>query len=386
MDLKTELIEQAHELAPLVASEAANIDRTGEVPRELIDKFCSAGFMKVLVPKQYGGYELGVDTMSRIVRAIAPSCTSTAWVLAFYIGHNFLHSLFPERSQQEVFAEKSFTLSPGTAAPQFNMNPVDGGYVVSGRSSWNSGSSAAEWFMSGGLTNEPDGSRKHLLFLVPAADATVVDNWDVAAMRGTSSNDLVLDNVFVPEYRTADAAELIGGNSPGSRLHSNPMYSMPSMPFLLAEVLPIIVGGFRTVVDEYTTYVESRQGPRFTTRTPSKQLTQIAVGRGLASVDLADEMWNGYLHTLTTTPPEVLREPLTRAALKARVATITDFCADGIDATVRAAGAEAFRLKSPLQRVFRDISMLRVHAYLDVDSATETYGRVRFGLPPEVPI
>lgn len=386
MDLKNDLVEHARELAPLVASEAANTEKLGEVPRELIDKFCDAGFMKVLVPKQYGGYELGVDTMSRIVRAIAPSCTSTAWVLAFYIGHNFLHSLFPERSQEEVFADRSFALSPGTAAPQFKMDPVDGGYVVSGRSSWNSGSAAAEWFMSGGLTNEPDGSRKHLLFLVPAADAQVIDNWDVAAMRGTSSNDMMLNDVFVPEYRTADAAELIGGNSPGSRLHSNPMYSMPTMPFLLAEVLPIIVGGFRTVVDEYNTYVESRQGPRFNTRTPSKQLTQIAVGRGLASVDLADEMWNGYLHTLTTTPPELLREPLTRAALKARVATITDFCADGIDATVRAAGAEAFRSKSPLQRVFRDINMLRVHAYLDIDSATETYGRVRFGLPPEVPI
>ncbi|KQY01324.1 hypothetical protein ASD37_30275 [Mycobacterium sp. Root135] len=386
MDLAAELIEQAHELAPLVASEAATTDSNGEVPRELIDKFCSAGFMKVLVPKEYGGYELGPDTMSRIVRAIAPSCSSTAWVLAFYIGHNYLLAAFPRRAQDEVFGEKSYALSPGTAAPQFKMEPVTGGYVVTGRGSWNSGSAAAEWFMSGGLTNEPDGSKKHMLFLTPATDSTVIDNWDVAAMRGTSSHDMMLDNVFVPEHRTAEAAAVMNGHSPGSQLHTNPMYSMPVMPFLLAEVLPIIVGGYRAVVDEYTTFVESRQGPRFTTRTPSKQLTQLTVGRGQAGVDLADEMWEGYLHTLTTTPPDVLREPLKRAALKARVAVIADFCADGIDTVVRAAGAEAFRSKSPLQRVYRDISMLRVHAYLDVDSATETYGRIRFGLPPEVPI
>ncbi|WP_123026492.1 acyl-CoA dehydrogenase family protein [Mycolicibacterium stellerae] len=386
MDLSTKLVERAHELAPLVASEAEKTEQLGEVPRVLIDQFCSAGFMKVLVPKCYGGYELGVDTMSRIVRAIAPSCSSTAWVLAFYIGHNFLHSLFPERSQQEVFADRSFALSPGTAAPQFKMEPVDGGYLVTGRSSWNSGSAAAEWYLAGGFASTEAGARNHVLFLVPASDAKAVDNWDVAAMRGTSSDDMVLDNVFVPEYRTADATRVMSGDSPGSRLHSNAMYSMPVMPLLLAEVLPIIVGAYRAVVDEYTAFVESRQGPRFTTRTPGKQLTQIKVGRGKAGADLADAMLDDYLRVLTTTPSEILRDPVTRAGLKARVATITDFCAEGIDVVVQAAGAEAFRSKSPLQRFFRDISMLRVHAYLDLENASETYGRLLFGLPPESPI
>jgi 3-hydroxy-9,10-secoandrosta-1,3,5(10)-triene-9,17-dione monooxygenase len=386
MDLSTKLVEQARELAPLVASEAANTEQRGEVSRNLIDQFCSAGFPKVLVPKRYGGYELGVDTMSRIVRAIAPSCSSTAWIFAFYMGHNFMHAMFPERSQDEVFGEKSFALSPGTAAPQFKMEPVADGYLVTGRSSWNSGSAAADWYISGGLTDSHDGSRQHLLFVVPAADAKVVENWDVIAMRGTASNDMVLDSVFVPEYRTVDAASVMGGGSPGSRLHSNAMYSLPVMPLLLAEVLPIIVGAYRAVVDDYKTFVEARQGPRFTTRTPSKQLTQIKVGRGLAGADLADAMWDDYLKILTTTPPHILREPVTRAALKARVATITDFCADGIDSVVQAAGAEAFRSKSPLQRFFRDISMLRVHAYLDVENACEQYGRLLFGLPPEAPI
>jgi 3-hydroxy-9,10-secoandrosta-1,3,5(10)-triene-9,17-dione monooxygenase len=190
----------------------------------------------------------------------------------------------------------------------------------------------------------------------------------------------------VPEYRTADATRVMSGDSPGSRLHSNAMYSMPVMPLLLAEVLPIIVGAYRAVVDEYTAFVESRQGPRFTTRTPGKQLTQIKVGRGKAGADLADAMLDDYLRVLTTTPSEILRDPVTRAGLKARVATITDFCAEGIDVVVQAAGAEAFRSKSPLQRFFRDISMLRVHAYLDLENASETYGRLLFGLPPESPI
>jgi 3-hydroxy-9,10-secoandrosta-1,3,5(10)-triene-9,17-dione monooxygenase len=385
MHVSNELLGRASELAPLVAEHAEDVDREGRVPPELIGKFCDAGFMKIMVPKRYGGYELGYEVMARVIRTIAPSCTSTAWVLAFYMGHNFLHALFPEQAQQEVFGDRSFALTPGTAAPAFSLTPVAGGYLATGRSSWNSGASAAEWFLSGGLTTG-DEAREHRLFLVPAAEAKVVDNWDVIAMRGTSSDDLVLDGVFVPEHRTVSGAACMNGVSPGAALHPNPLYSLPVLPMILGEVIPIMVGAYRRVTDEFTRFIEARQGPRFTTRTPGKQTAQIRVGKGAAGAALADTLLDDYIRMLTTTAPETLRDPMVRAQTKARAALITDICADGINDLMVGAGAEAFRAGAAMQRFFRDTSMLRVHAYLDLESATETYGRMLLGLPPEAPV
>src|SRR3954468_1064536 len=111
MDIQTELVERAQALTKLVASRARETEQQGFVSPDIIQEFCDAGFFKILVPKKYGGYELGVDAMAKVVQTIAPSCTSTAWVLAFYIGHNFLHALFPEKSQEEVFGERSFALT-----------------------------------------------------------------------------------------------------------------------------------------------------------------------------------------------------------------------------------------------------------------------------------
>lgn len=93
-----------------------------------------------------------------------------------------------------------------------------------------------------------------------------------------------------------------------------------------------------------------------------------------------------YTRILTSGNYDWLRPVLVRAEMKVRAAMITDYCSSGINELVLAAGANAFRLASPLQRFFRDMNMLRVHAYLELDSACETHGRVLQGLPPQTPV
>ena len=236
MTLKDELIGRAGELAPLVAAEAANTEKNGKVGMALMQQFCDAGFMQMMVPKRYGGHELDYATMARVIAKIAPSCTSTAWVTSFMIGHNYIHALFPEKFQEELFADRPWALTPGTIAPSFQMSPVDGGFTVTGRSAWNSGSDCAEWVLCSGIVVRPDapvGPPELRVFLVPAGDATVVPNWDVAGMNGTASSDVALKDVFVPEYRTMATIDVIEGRSPGAQIHANPIYGLPILPFIL---------------------------------------------------------------------------------------------------------------------------------------------------------
>ena len=116
MITKQELVGRAREIAPMVEASAAKDELEGKVSDEIIDAFCDAGFMKIFVPKMYGGYEMGPDALAEVVREISPYSASAAWVLAFYIGHNFLHALWPKESQDEVFAPRGFALMAGTSS------------------------------------------------------------------------------------------------------------------------------------------------------------------------------------------------------------------------------------------------------------------------------
>jgi len=386
MTLASELVGRAREIAPLVAREAQQADRNGRVSDAVIDAFADARLFEILVPRRFGGHELSYETMAQVIRAISPACTSTAWVMSFYIGHNYIHALFPEESQKEVFADRPYALTPGAVAPSFTMTPVTGGYRVSGRSMWNSGSSRSDWFMGNGVIQSEGQAPAMRLFLVPTAEATLIPNWDVAGMRATSSSDIALQDTFVPEHRTVETPSVLEGRTPGAALHANPIYGMPLLPFILGEVVPVVVGAYRGAADEFVRLTKARYGTFTGAEVKAKPAAQMRIGHGLAGADLADRMLADYIRELVDPDIERMRSLEARAAMKARVALITDFCYEGIRTLMLGAGANAFRNESPMQRFYRDISMLRVHGFLDLETGTETYGQVLLGMAPTSPI
>ena len=97
-------------------------------------------------------------------------------------------------------------------------------------------------------------------------------------------------------------------------------------------------------------------------------------------------MLDSYLGMFRDPDLGILSDPVTRAKLKAQGAMLTEFCSNGINELVAAAGANAYRNDSPMQRYFRDINMMRVHATLDANRSTETLGELLLGLPPQAPV
>ncbi|NNL86777.1 MAG: hypothetical protein HKP27_14040, partial [Myxococcales bacterium] len=139
MDLANELIGRAHELKPVFAARAAATESKRAPLDETIADLDDAGFLKILTPKRYGGYELHIDTLVAVSRVIASACPSTGWVTAFYIGHNWFHSVLPKKSQDEVFAERPWQRSSAQISPTAQAVKVSGGYEVTGQQSWSSG-------------------------------------------------------------------------------------------------------------------------------------------------------------------------------------------------------------------------------------------------------
>jgi 3-hydroxy-9,10-secoandrosta-1,3,5(10)-triene-9,17-dione monooxygenase len=382
---RNELLERARGLAPSLTERAHKAEEQRAPLDETIRDLTDAGFFSILTPKVYGGRELGLDVAADVVRTLSAACPSTGWITAFYTGAAWRMTIFPEQAQREVFADKEYALTAATGAPLKGVQKVKGGYQISGRAAWASGSVHAEWFTFAGIAVDEDSGPAHLWFLVPRQDVEVLDTWYIAGMSGTGSNDVQVEDVFVPDHRTGPFALALAGAAPGQLLHQNPMYHIPFIPFAMAEVTPVVVGAMRGAADSFVQRTRDRQGTISREKASGKQAAQMRLGRALACAEAAETLLAAYIDRATSNRPEQ-SDPRDRAEMKLRVAYIVDMCRNGMNDIVRGIGADGFRNSSPLQRFYRDINLLAVHAFLDIDTASETSGRFTLGLPPTDPL
>ena len=379
------LVERARTIAAKWAGRAREIDTASKLPDDLIAEWTDAGLIATLVPKRYGGYELGLDTASEIIRIFAGVCPSAAWVLAFYIGHNWIHCQFSEEAQQEIFARGPSPRSAGVLAPLFRLRPVEGGYRLTGRNSWNSGSPHADWIMSSGMVIDMD-PPVPITFIVPRSDVTLIDTWNMEGMRATGSWDAVFDDVFIPAHRTLPSDGLFTGHTPGAAVNANPFYTRPLILLTFAYCMPVFVGAARGATDEFVRNLKKRVGTNDGKSAAAKPAMQTLAGRGEARVQMAETILAELMTSVMASDSAARFDVPGRLAMKARGAMLAEFCKDTISEVVLGAGANAFRTDSKLQMIYRDISMISAHAFFEQGSSTEAMGRSLLGLEQTGPI
>jgi 3-hydroxy-9,10-secoandrosta-1,3,5(10)-triene-9,17-dione monooxygenase len=381
MDIREELIGRAHELKPVIASRAAATEQNRAMLDETLRDICDAGFLQILVPKRYGGYELHVDTLAEVSRIISSADPSTGWVTSFYIGHNWLHAIFPEQAQKEAFANRPFELSAGLIAPTATAVRAPGGYEVCGRQSWSSGVTHAEWIFFTGMLTEEGAPPQPTMFCIPRADVEVIDNWNIAGMSGTGSNDVSVERVFVPEHRAVSSLALFSGSHPGSRCYTNPLYRMAAGTVLSFEIRPVLAGALRGVAEQFLATTRDRIASYTGASVAAKPSAQMRIGRAFAAADAVDTLLRGSVDFViglgdrSPTPEEL-------AGLRMSAAMITKLTSDSVNDVMHGAGGNSFRSDCPLQRFFRDVNVMRTHAALDFETSSEIYGRIMLGMDP----
>ena len=372
------LLEQVAAQLPGIAARAQASEAQRRPHDDSIGALIDAGIMQMLVPKRFGGHELGLDTLAGVTRAVSSACLSTGWVTAFYIGHNWMLTKFPEQVQREVWAERPFALMPIQPSPEVRIKPVSGGYEISGRSSFSSGIMHADWVMIAKA-----GSADARAFVVPIKDVKVEDVWHMSGMSGTGSNDVITENLFVPAHRSVATAELFNGTD---SIHDNPLYAIPLLPFIYCEVMGVYCGGLEGATAAYQTLMQNKVMTWGGDVLAQKQAVHINLGeahaRSCAAVTLLERLvadTESYMQSRAFSLD-------TRLDLKMRAGYIADLCREGVNALMARAGTKSFNLGAPLQRFFRDLNMLATHAFIDRDVAFELYGRHRLGLAPNYPL
>jgi 3-hydroxy-9,10-secoandrosta-1,3,5(10)-triene-9,17-dione monooxygenase len=173
----TELIERARAMAPALRGRAAEGDSLRRLPDATIQDMKDAGFFRMLQPSRWGGHEVDPRTFFEVQWTLAAACPSTAWVLGVVGVHAWQLALFPLEAQQEVWGDDSSTLISSSYAPTGKVEIVEGGYRVSGRWSFSSGSDHCKWAFLGGFVPTAPGERPDMrTFLLPRRNYRIEDN------------------------------------------------------------------------------------------------------------------------------------------------------------------------------------------------------------------
>ena len=384
MELKEELIGRARELRPMIAASAAATEKNRGPLDENIAALRDAEIFSILSPKRYGGHELHVDSMVGVVREIAAACPSTGWVTAFYIGHNWFHSVFPQASQDEVFADQPYTLMSGQIAPTMTAERVTGGYELSGQQSWSSGISHAEWVLFNGLVS--DAQEPPRLFLVPRHQVEVIDTWYIAGMCGTGSRDVAVDKVFVPEHHTLPFLSFMDGSHEGASVHKGPLYALPGPAVLYFEVMPVMAGILRGAAENFVDMTQARITSYTGSGAATQPSAQMRAGRALATTEAVDDMINAAAARVVARDGTQQMTVNERAAVRMRASLVTKTARDTVNDIALGAGGKSFLNDSPIQRYFRDINVLSTHAAFEYEPTTELYGRLALGMDPGSPV
>jgi len=378
-----DLVGRARELLPTLSARAAEAEMLRRIPDATIADFQDAGFFRMLQPSRWGGYELDPQTFFDVQMTLAAACPSSAWVLGVVAVHNWQLALFPEAAQAEVWRDDRSTLISSSYAPTGKITRAEGGYRVSGRWSFSSGCDHCRWaFLGGMVPKEGEGRAPEMrTFLLPRGDYRIDDTWHVVGLRATGSNDVVVEDAFVPEHRTHRLVDGYKQRSPGNAVNPAPLYRLPFGQVFVRSVSTSAIGIAQGALDAYRTVAAKRVSAGDGARVAEEHAAQLVCARAAATIDEVrlvlhrdlDEMM-----ALVRAGEEIPIERRVRFRYDSASAVVR--CVAAVDELFAQSGGRAIFLHSPILRFFLDAHAARAHYANNPDKPGRNLGGVLLGL------
>ena len=361
------LVERARKIAPAIAERASQVEEMRHVHEDSMQEMVDAGLTRALQPAKYGGEEASPAEWYAAVEEISKACTSTGWILGVLGVHTWEMAHMSAQLNDELFGADPTTLISSSYNVQGNRaERVPGGYRLSGRWKSSSGVHHSSWVVLGALV---DGEESPLHLVVPISEVEVVDDWYVLGLVGTGSRTVVLDDVFVPEHRTADRELIRAQFGPGLKEHTAPLFQVKQAYLYTISSAPVLGAGWRFYEEFKSAYSVST--------TVSRQLA----GDRLMTARVA------AARSALTSAETVCQARLTegyRAACEGRDQTDLEYAQSMYDIARNAQSviemaSSLFPTLRPnsvyrsniMQRLYRDIIVARQHNTANIDELAE---------------
>lgn len=383
---RNELIHRASQLVPSIREKAVWMDENRRLHDETIEALTAAGILKMRVPVRYGGYESDMRTVVDVLSELGRGDGATAWTAAVWAISAWMVGLFPDEVQDEVFATPDVRIS-GILSPGAVAMPVDGGVILNGKWSFNTGAQQSTWNTNAAVRPTPDGGHEPVMVLIPITDLRIIDDWYTSGLRGSGSVTTVATDLFIPQERVLPMGPVLQGQHL-SRLNADALiYKAPFMPTACTTVSAVALGLAKAAKDAF---FERLPGRRITYTSYENQseapLTHLEVGEAVTKID--EVGFHAYRAADMIDTKGACGDPWTleeRAHVRLDLGAACQRAKEAIDILDTASGGSSIYRDVPIQRIERDVRTLNLHAILHPSTNLELYGRILCGLDSNTP-
>ena len=381
---REELVRRARAMLPALRARQAEAYATRKLPAETVREMVAAGFFRILQPRRYGGFEMDPQVFFDVQMTIAEACMSTAWVLGVVGCHPYQIALFDDRAQAEVWGNDADTLVSSSYQPVGKVEVVEGGFRLSGRWGFSSGCDYCDWVLLGSLIFNKDGPPEMRTFLVPRKDYKILDNWHTFGLQATGSQDIVVENAFVPDYRTHKAIDGFQCKNPGQAVNTGPLYKLPWAQVFVRSVSTAAIGATQGALNAFTDIGKKRVSTNTGKATKQDMSAILAAARTQSAIDemktLLYRNFDEMMATMRAGGELTLEQ---RVRYRYQSSQIGRRCADLIDELMPLLGGRAIYTDSPIIRYWLDANAARAHVANDPNLIGSTLGGMYMGEQPQ---
>ena len=376
-------VAAAKALAPQIKAAREYIQSECRFPRPLVEGLAQGNLFQLYVPKCIGGPETDPITAFRAVEELSKADGSVGWCAAIASAISIYAAWLPANVGRELFGQPLDIRAAGSFRPTADARKIDSGYKIGGRWDYVSGSDHANWLVLN--CNIMDGESQILdaqggpvtrMMIVPRSAAAVEKTWSTLGMRGTGSNDVIIEEAFVADEHTCLLYDPPATEGP---LYDRRTVTALSWILVAANALGMARGAMDTFVrlatNSGTTTTPALMRDRTSVQTTVGEAEAIIGAARAYVLDSVGSLWEGACHGVADPGPLVVQARLAIThAMRESVRAV--------DLLYYAAGTNAIHESNKLELYFRDLHTAGQHI-AGLHSNYEYGGQVLLGLPPE---
>ncbi|MCK1361392.1 acyl-CoA dehydrogenase family protein [Bradyrhizobium sp. 199] len=363
------LVERARAIAPLIAREANETERTRRLTPGVVAALIENGLYRALLPQSLGGGEAPPETFMQMLEEIAKADASTAWCLGQCSVCAMIAASLDRDTAQEIFNTPPGILAWGAIAHE--ARSVEGGYRVTARWDFASGSRQASWLgahvrivgSDGAPRKNADGSPEVRTILFPATSAVLHDVWQAIGLAGTGTDSYEVSNLFIPERFTAFR------DVPSALREKGPLYRIGTGSTFGLGFAAVSLGVARATLDAAIALSRAKHQSLAASAMRDNQAVHGLIGRTEGDLRAARAYLYATAHAmwrdLTTTGEFSAAH---RSAVRLAATWTIHQSAKVVDTAYHMAGATAVFRSNPFERRFRDM-----HAIAQQIQARDTH-------------
>ena len=383
----TTILEAARRIAPVIREHADEAERERRLSPPVLAALYDAGLLRMCTPRSLGGLEVDPLTRARVIEEISGHDTAAGWTLANPLDWAYLCARLPDAGAEEIYRHGPNVVIAAQFGRPMQVTQVPGGYRITGRAPFVSNCHDANWIATTAAVMAGDPSRiagepEVVVAYLPRESCQVIDTWHVMGMRGTGSNDVAVTDVFVPTARTFP---LVPAFTPGAHYQGS-LYRFPLLGILASNLPPLLLAVARRAIEEVSALAQGKVPVAASTVLRERASVQAK----LAQAEAILRAGRVFLYeTLSETwEATVAGEALSlrhKADVLLAMTHAVQSAVQAVELMYRMAGTSGVYTRSPLERYFRDVQVLRHHVF-GAETRYETVGQVYLGLPPDFPL